>query len=156
MFLFLKKEKKLHYFKKKYYWIQLHRVLKERKRTFHFEILAFKLPSRARRISQGCVSNFFSFSVVKYTHCKVCHVKANNPTALSTFTMLCDRHLYLVLEHFHHLNKGPVPTAVTPRPPPPALATAHLPLCPRICLLSVFHTPGTRRGVAFVSGFIHF
>lgn len=33
---------------------------------------------------------------------KINHFKLKNSLAFSAFTMLCDHHHYLVLEHFYH------------------------------------------------------
>ena len=37
----------------------------------------------------------------KFTRRKISHFKVNNSVAFSTLAVVCNHHLYLVLEHFH-------------------------------------------------------
>ena len=49
----------------------------------------------------------FSLIEVKFTYIKLTIFKVYDSEAFSTFTMLCNHHLYQVLKHFHHPKRTP-------------------------------------------------
>ena len=45
---------------------------------------------------------------MKFTHCKVSHIRANHSVAFGAFAMLHNHHLFLVRKYFHHPKRKPL------------------------------------------------
>ena len=75
------------------------------------------------------------------------YFKVSNAVAFSTFIVLCNQHLYLVLKHFHHSKVKPlIHYAVSPHPLSSTLATTNLGSISMDLLILVFYINGIING----------
>ena len=65
---------------------------------------------------------------MKFTYCKVSHIRVNHSVAFSAFAMLHNHHFFLVAKYFHHPKRKPHPhQQALPVPlSPEALTTINL------------------------------
>lgn len=70
------------------------------------------------------------FLMVKFTYHKRNHSKVCSSVVFSTFIMLCNYPLYLVLKYFHHPKENPAPIKQSlPFSPPPVSDNYQLAFC---------------------------
>lgn len=122
------------------------------------------LPETGQGISKGAEIDidravpktpFFCLVEVKFPKCRNHHFKANNSVEFRTFTMLCNRHLYLILELFHHPRKKPLSIDSHSHPTLQPLATTGL-LCTSVNLpVWTFHVNRVIQSAASVSSVFH-
>lgn len=78
----------------------------------------------------SCSFPILLFLMVKFTYHKRNHSKVCNSMVLSTFIMLYNYPLYLVLKYFHHPKENPAPIKQSlPFSPPPVSDNYQLAFC---------------------------